>query len=329
MSTPRTVLNVGALLAGYSPELRSPWVAGLAALLGGQLLLALVLGWGGTRGELAAGAPDQPLLVFAPEQIVQLHLAGADGDTLVLERQGDTWVLPELHDFPVQGAKVEQLLDDLAALRRASPVATSAAARERFKVDEQRLKRRLTLTPTQGEPVTLFVGDSSGFRRLFARAATDQAIYEVNLALADLSTRSEDWIAHDALHLNAEQITRITGSDWTLERDGASWRLASGDAALHQAAVAELLRRVARLNYRDVLDATQSAAQRSEPATLELELGLSDGTTRRYQFWSEQDGAQALLASSAHDVDFRLASYDLGDLLELTLEGLVQQAPEG
>ena len=55
-------------------------------------------------------------------------------------------------------------------------------------------ERRITLRGDDGELVTLIVGDSPGFRRLFARVAGEDAVYDLRLALTDLSADSDGWI---------------------------------------------------------------------------------------------------------------------------------------
>lgn len=326
--TPTTNLmaRAKAALADWQVDLRAPLVLGLSALLLAQLLLWLVLGWGTGARSLTPSLSNAPLLDFAPEAVKRLHLQGPEGEASVVLARGTgehAWVLANLDDFPAQGLKVDQLLSDLAALRRTLPVATSAAARERFKVADDAFEGRLLLESDQGTLASLIVGDSAGFRRLFARPAEDSAIYEVALGMSDLSPRREDWIDRNALRLAVEDITRIASADWSLERTADGWTLAGADGTVDQEAVENLARRLATLGYRTVLTSEEAAETQAEAPALELRLGLADGNERLYRFRPLSGTDEALLESSTHSQSFRLAAYDLDDLLDLRLEALL------
>lgn len=315
-----------AALADWKADLRAPLVLGLSALLLAQLLLGLVLGWGAEARSLTPSLSDAPLLDFAPEAVKRLRLQGPEGEAGVVLARGageHAWVLANLGDFPAQGLKVEQLLSDLAALRRTLPVATSAAARERFKVADDAFEGQLVLESDQGALASLIVGDSAGFRRLFARPAEDSAIYEVALGMSDLSPRREDWIERNALRLAAEDISRIASADWSLERTADGWTLAGADGTVDQEAVETLARRLAALGYRTVLTPEEAAETQAEAPALELRLGLADGDARLYRFRPLPETDEALLESSSHGQSFRLAAYDLDGLLDLRLDALL------
>lgn len=338
--------------AGWSSALRTPLVLGLGGLLATQLLLAAVLG-GGDRA-LAPAAPDTPLVQFDPEQIDHIEIATADGASpMVLSRADSGWMIPALGDFPADIGRVDELMRTLAELRRPLPLATSAAARERFKVADGVFDQRIALKNGSRSVATLILGDSPGFRRRYLRPAGDEGIYDLRFEVFNLSDQPNDWIAHDQLRLERDQIQRIAGADWTLTKDGEDWRLTGGGdarSALDQAKVAELLSTLANLSYREVLGTEAPVGFDPDAPMLALDIGLADGETERYlvaplavddqgndsdnadpplgengaSFELGEKGQDYVLKVADRPYYFRLADFDLGPLVGFDPSRLLQ-----
>ncbi|MTW22820.1 DUF4340 domain-containing protein [Allochromatium palmeri] len=327
-STNTTTSNSRADL-GWRPDLRSPLIMGLAGLLALQLLIAL--GQSLSAPSTHAFAPQTPLLDFQPEQVTAIRLEGADGaDPVRLERRDDgAWVIGDLDDFPAAGFKADQLLTTLAALKRPLPVATSAEARERFKVADTGFNRRLTLEGAQGPLGTLILGETPGFKRLFGRPANDSAVYELDLAIADVSNRRVDWLDQGQLRVDQAKITAIEGADWRLEKDGEHWRLAGADEnePLDQDQAREVVRRLANLSYRDVFTAAEAPADDPAAPVLELKLELSAGESRAYRIAKLADSEDFLLKDADRPYAFRLSPYDLDGLADLDRSTLIGVRP--
>ncbi|MCK7576594.1 MAG: DUF4340 domain-containing protein [Chromatiales bacterium] len=312
---------------GWRPDLRTPLVMGLAGLLALQLLIAL--GQNLSAPSTRAFAPQTPLLDFKPEQVTAIRIEGSDGaDPVRLERHdGGAWVIGELGDFPAAGIKADQLLTTLAALKRPLPTATSAEARARFKVGDTGFNRRLTLEGRQGTIGTLILGETPRFRRLFGRPADDSAVYELDLAIADLSNRRVDWLDQGQLRLDQTRITAVEGSDWRLEKDGEGWRLANAgtNETLDQDKARELVRTLANLSYRDVFAAADTPAEDPAESVLELKIELSEGETRAYRIARLAESEDSVLRDAARAQSFKLSKYDLMELIGLERSKLIVQ----
>ncbi len=306
--------------ADWRSELRSPLVLALVVLLGLQLLLALGLNLG-TPG-ITAVSPRTALLDFPREQVVRMRIDSPDGG-VTLKRVDEThWVIADLDDFPAAPSKVEQLLDQLAALKRAPPIATSEEARRRFRLTDNGFERRLTLEGKDEPLATLLIGDSPGFRRVFARPAADPSVYDLNLALSDLSSRRDDWLDPGLLRLDHNQITRIAAGDWVLIREAETWRLDGTDRVVDQAAANTLATRLAGLGYRGVLGTADLPAYRQQEPALVLTIGLRDGNSRIYRISQAQDSTDFVLKDKARPYFFKLSSDDLDGLLNLSADRL-------
>lgn len=312
---------------GWRPDLRAPLVMGLAGLLALQLLIAL--GQSLSAPNTRAFAPQTPLLDFEPAQVTAIRIEGTDGaDPVRLERRdGGAWVIGELGDFPAAGFKADQLLTTLAALKRPLPVATSAEARERFKVADTGFNRRLTLEGAQGPIATLILGETPRFKRLFGRSADDSAVYELDMAIADVSNRRVDWLDQGQLRLDQSKITALEDADWRLEKDGENWRLAGAGAnePLDQDKARELVRTLANLSYRDVFVGTDAPVEDGAEPVVELKIELSEGESRAYRIAKLNASEDYVLKDADRPQAFRLSKYDLMELVGLERSKLIIQ----
>lgn len=317
MTSMKTTAIASRADLGWRPDLRSPLVIALVLLLGLQLFLALGLSL--REPGMAALTAQTPLLAFTPADVTRVRVEGADGNggvTLSRTPQG-SWVLADLADFPVQPAKVDQLLTQLAGLKRPLPIATSEEARKRFKLADDGFERRLTLEGKDGAVATLLIGDSPGFRRIFARPADDPSVYDLNLALSDLSDRRDDWLDTGLLRLEPGQIVRIAGKDWALSKDADLWRLDNNEQSVDQAAANALAMQLTNLSYRGVLGTEDAPAYRQQEPTLVLTIGLKDGNARTYRISQAENSEDYVLKDAERPYFFKLSGYDLEGLLDL------------
>lgn len=316
----------------WRPDLRAPIVLGLAGLLLVQLLLALGLGLGlGGGRAMTPVAADAPLLDFAPKAVRSIRIESGDGtEPLTLTRADEGWTLASLADAPVQGDKVDQLLDGLIALRQTLPIATTEAAHTRFKVADDAFERRLTLEGDQGALASLLIGDSPGFRRVFARRPESAGVQDLRLALSDVSNRRDDWVDTGLLRLERDRIARIAAADWTLTKgeDGA-WSLADTEQPLDRESIEALVLRVANLSYRGILGVADDPAYAQGSPLLELQIGIDDGTTRHYRISQAQDSQDYVLKDQDRPWYFKLSEFDLGELKDTTRADLIAAPAPG
>jgi hypothetical protein len=194
-------------------------------------------------------------------------------------------------------------------------------------VADDRFERRVTLKAGDQPVATLILGDSPGFRRTFARPAEDDAVYDLDLPLFDLSQRQDDWLARDQLRVDRETIERVSAADWTLLKGKDGWRLEGSDEAPDQAAVDELLARIASLAYRGVLGAEDRPEYGQSEPGLVLTLGLSDGSTRTYRVSRMEGGEDRVLKSDAGPWLYRLSEIDLEGIEGVDRARLLGEVP--
>ena len=315
----------------WRSAVRAPLVLALAAALVVQVGLALVLGGG---RSLAPAPQDVALLDLDMNKVTELDIASADGATLVLKRGGDGWVLPALNDFPASATRVDSLLGDLDGLKRPLPVATSADARRRFKVADDAFERRLTLH-AGGDAATLIIGDSPGFRRLFARVDGEDAVYDLRLALFDLSAQADDWIDRGQLQIDRGKISRIAaaGPDggaeggWALVRGEEGWSLEGSEEAVDTAAADALADAVASVGYTGVLAPDADADYDLDNPARVLTI-TNEGQTRHYRLAPIGDSGDYALKRDGDAYVYRIGAFEAETLVGTDRAKLLgQQAP--
>jgi hypothetical protein len=275
---------------------------------------------------LATGSSDAPLFQFTPEQVQRIQLANSDGsETLALARKDEGWVIADLGDAPVQADKVGRLLDDLVALERPLPVGASEEARKRFKVADDGFERRVVLEGDDGPLAELIVGDSPGFRRVFARVDEDPAVYDLRLAVSDVSPLRDDWVQTDLLRLDSEQIVRVSRGDWVLAKgDDGNWTVEGETRPLDQETIKALILRLGNLSYRGILGVQDDPAYGQANPESVIEIGLADGTTREYRISQATESEDRVLKDRDRPWYFKVTDLDLGELMDLGTDALLE-----
>jgi len=240
----------------------------LSGFLAVQLVLAAGLLW---RDQRQQDMQQQREVLLAVDRNQLQHLEISAGNkTVVLQKNGSQWQLPDLQGLPVDSAKLDALLEKLAGLQSGWPVASSRAARDRFEVAEDKFQKRLRLFTGEGEPAAeLFIGSSPGFRKTHVRGADDDAIYAVELNSYELPAEADSWL--DKKLLAAGEVQAIAGPDYKLaERDG-KWQFAEGGAKLDESKARQLANALANLRI------TRAATEVPEAEAIHIQVTTDSG----------------------------------------------------
>jgi len=261
----------------------------LTLLLAVQVLIALGLYLGDQ--SIASSDTDRKLLGFTSAQVDGLEFSGPASEHLVLQKTADGWILPEHFSALADADKIKQLLATLEGMDRPWPVAKTADAGKRFKVDEQDFERKLVFRGKDGVMATLLLGSSPGFRKVHSRLSGEQEIYDIPFSTYQVSCKSQDWIDHGVLQLKPEEISAISFADFKLTRhDGVLLMDSLTDNEQTNTVQAQkLLGDFARLTIQDIY--SRSEQPLPGPVDLQVQLTLKDGTTRNYTF-SKRDAKE-------------------------------------
>jgi hypothetical protein len=192
------------------------WISILAVVLGLQVVLALALGLG--RDRLAPTPVNTPLVTADLKSVDRLLLDGPasggpakpDAPRVEFVKRDGRWLLPGYHDAPADATRLQAVLDRLGTGSRGFPVARTADASQRFKVAETDHERRLVASTGDKAVATVYLGQSPGLRKVYARSGQEEAVYVVELSTPDLPVAAADWLDGALLKKDAAALTEIT-----------------------------------------------------------------------------------------------------------------------
>lgn len=223
----------------------------LAILLLIQIALLGITAISATR---PGTAPTEPLLAaFSVEAVARMTIADNLDNEIVLARSEDGWALPNADDFPVNGAKAEELLGKIADLNTGRLIASNPSSLARLEVKDDGFQRKLSLA-TASSTATLYLGSSGGGDAVYVRRGGDSNVYlGVGLNAWEAPPQVSPWI--DASYVSVPQDDILTlnlnnaNGSFSFQRDGETWIYpgAGENETLDAAQMANILRNAASI----------------------------------------------------------------------------------
>ena len=296
----------------------------LAAVLGLQLVLALVLWAGGP--DYNAFKAKEPVLAFDPAKVDRIEIAEGSANSVALVKEDGKWVIPSSAGFPADAAKVSGLLTKLAGLKKGWPVATSAEAAKRFKVSDDAFERRVVLKSGGGTLGELLLGTSPNFKSVSVRAGGDGNVYSVAFAAYEAGARGDEWLDRSLLNIQQDQIASIAIGDVLLERKDGRYVL-PGLAAGQKQDETATYRLAGVLSY-PVFEAVvgkgaEAQAKVSAP-DIEITVKRTSGEPIVLKYKKEAAGGAYLFTSSANGFLFRASEAAMEPIAKAKRETLIE-----
>ena len=296
----------------------------LAAVLGLQLVLALVLWAGGP--DYNAFKAKEPVLAFDPAKVDRIEIAEGSANSVALVKEDGKWVIPSSAGFPADAAKVSGLLTKLAGLKKGWPVATSAEAAKRFKVSDDAFERRVVLKSGGGTLGELLLGTSPNFKSVSVRAGGDAHVYSVAFATYEAGARGDEWQDRSLLNIPQDQIASIAIGDVLLERKDGKYVL-PGLAAGQKQDETATYRLAGALSY-PVFEAVvgkgaEAQAKVSAP-DIEITVKRTSGEPIVLKYKKEAAGGAYLFTSSANGFLFRASEAAMEPIAKAKRETLIE-----
>ncbi|MEP1471192.1 MAG: DUF4340 domain-containing protein [Halieaceae bacterium] len=306
--------------------MKSP-IKALLVLLLVQCVLTALMYW--PAGMMDGMRDKKPLLAFNADLLDEINISDRNDNEVVLLRQGEAWVLPDLEELPVDDSMIKDLIDALAYQSHGRPVADSVPARQRFQVTGYHFQRRLTLIG-EGELLgTVYLGTSPGFRRVHARNDNGDAIYSIKFNNFDAPAAAASWLQRSLLQI--AEPSQIKGPGFEVKREGNVWQTPSGITPDRRELDALLL----ALASQQIDGVAEEDAQRTlaeSPPTLTLEVTTDSGVEKLEYF--SLDGGRYVYSGN-YPLFFRLSDYDFdritgidAQLLAATLTDAVESADD-
>ena len=221
----------------------------LGAVLLAQLIIVAMV-WG-----LQSRSGDAPpvFLSFDVQDVDTLTVADADSTVTVARADGE-WRL--FGGLPADAGKVDGVLQKLADVGAAWPVATSESAMKRFEVVEEAHQRHVTLGADDENLADLYLGTSPTFGKVHARHAAGGPVYAISFSNYEAGTKQSDWLQKSLLQPQGEvrSVARKSAdAEWTLASTEAGW--ATDGVELDQDETNTFVDRLRRLSVLDLVDA--------------------------------------------------------------------------
>ena len=198
-------------------------IASLLLILVIQCALVLVTHW---PAQDANRAQLEPMAPLAPNEVDEIYVGDEFDNETALRRVGERWFLPELENLPANAQMVDALLAAITSAAKNWPVADSVAARQRFRVASYHYRRRIRLLGDGEVLGTFLLGTSPGFRKVYARNESQNAVYSITFSAHDAPGNSGPWLDRKLLQIRAP--LGITADSYSLRRDGEKWHSGTG-----------------------------------------------------------------------------------------------------
>ena len=291
----------------------------LSLVLVAQLLLVAVVFW--PQQDPGAIDANTALLDLETQAIDRIIVSDSESSVL-LSRQDERWVMPELHGLPAQAARVDRLLSELPALPRGWHIAASEEAAQRFEVSEDRFQSRVEYFSGDSSVGAIYIGTSPGFRKVHSRLADGDEIYAVEYNNFELPARPEEWLDKSLLRIS--QPTAIDGPDFSLRLEQERWRDPQGAEA--DIAVADgLASGLVGLRVIAAVDIATAAVLDAVDAPPTLTVTTSAG---KFEYRLYEMKEQYYVQRADIPVYFSLSAYDYDRLNDVNAESLYPPVKE-
>lgn len=200
-------------------------IGGLLLMLALQCGLTLAVFWPSLDNYRTVRESMAP---FPRERVNVIHIGDEFDNETVLSRAGEYWILPELDNLPADSAMVSKLLQAIATGEDAWPVADTIAARQRFRVASYHYRRRIRLLEDDSILATILLGTSPGFRKIYGRNESQDAIYSIPFNAHDAPGDSGAWLDRQLLQIRTP--LGIVADGYSLRREGEEWLSGIGRA---------------------------------------------------------------------------------------------------
>ena len=308
------------------------------ALLAQVLLLVLLKGT--FSGSVEAGT----VRPFLPELdgLVAARMAIEDGEggSVGLRLQAEGWTVDEADGYPVDGSKVDAMLEDLRGLKIRRPVVTASRYHAQLKVADDDHERRIRIwSDPDGDPeVDFLVGTSPNYRISDVRRHGEDEVYEVmGLSAFDVQADTVSWIEKKVVDVPADQVTglKITNSNgvFDLARQDGVWAVVDGAPGgdLDQTAVDSLIRAYSAIFLAEPVGKVDAAAHGLEPPVAVVELSQDDAaevTTLSVGANVDEEGGKRYATVSGLGFTVILNEFDADRATDKKLDDLMVSEPE-
>lgn len=204
----------------------------LVVILLAQIGIAAFVYWGDDdEGSPQLARGGDLLRDVDPASYASIVIEDDTDQRLALSVVDGQWVLPSADNYPAQASRINELLATIARIEADQLITRTATSHRRLQVADDAYYRKITLTRTDGDSQTLYVGVTGGGRTRHVRLGGEDAVYLTDeFASGQLDTVVTTWINTVYFSIPVEQIQSITiqnvsGTTDIQRVDDVTWRV--------------------------------------------------------------------------------------------------------
>lgn len=296
----------------------------LGAVLVLQIALVAVVFWPRTT----ASGDEGGVMLEGVEttDVVALTIKDMDGKEIELRKSGDTWVLPNSGDYPVQADKVTGLLDKLVAITTGRLVTRTADSHKRLQVAADDFMRRIEIETLDGERRVIYLGSSPSYGAIHVRAEGENETFLTNeVSSWEANTAESSWIDTGYVSVDSETLVAVTlqnpNGQWSFEKDAeGNWTMVDLPAGetLNTNNVTSVVNQASRINMVRPLGQEEDPDYGLDQPTGVVTLRTTEGTiTVEIGAQSAEDNSY-VVKSSDSPYYVRVSEYGVKSLLDKT-----------
>lgn len=170
------------------------------------LLAISVITTSGTQAR-----PVEPIVAgMKVADIERMYFTDDLDNEVTVARSDDGWALPGADDFPVDGDKVEEILDKIAGMDTRRLVAENRANFVRLEVGDEAFRRKIMLE-SKDASAEIYLGGSGGADTVYVRRAGEDNVYlGLGLNSWELSTQISTWLDSSYVSVPQDDVLEIT-----------------------------------------------------------------------------------------------------------------------
>jgi hypothetical protein len=268
----------------------------LVALLAVQVVLAIVL-LSRDRGETVARL--EPLTAsFEAAKVSRIQVFAKRDKTATgeakpgvdLVKKGDTWVVGNAFEYPVDAERIEKLLKSVSGLQSRGAIATSAARHPQLGVADGVYERKVVITAGSTDHV-LFIGGPAGTQRTAVRVGSSADVHAVpsrDLSAWSVDAEPRGWVDTGYFTIGKSDIAAVTiktargvveldhaSGSWQVAENGAPIKLAAGES-IDSAGIDGLVNKLTRIDLAAPADPARDASAPTATITIRPKAPVTD-----------------------------------------------------
>jgi hypothetical protein len=272
-------------------------LVGILVVLG-LLVLILENPFGKSKEQKEAEAAKSFFPNFKKEHVTKIEITAAFGETTMLVKENDQWLVASMDNYPADQKAMEELLDKVAELKTIQLASTNPEKQSIFQVDSSGVEAKL-LDVSNNVLAHLFVGKTTpNIFNSYVRAADSNNVYVVKGYLKSTFDKGyRTWRDRQIFDFNQGDVThlRIRSEEEEIELqmdDAGKWQMLKPVASVAKGTeVGILVDMLSSLKTDDFAEPKELAEYELDAPKSSIAATLNDGSKKVLLIGEEENNA--------------------------------------